>query len=99
MFFLGIQIITTTPIPFSWPSYLVEQTSPFFPESDEENVKTLRPSDSDLSLRPNTLEEGWLITKGFAFIDNTQTLYVYLEPKWPLFWLEKVFFWRVDLQE
>ena len=22
-------------------------------------------------------------------------LNVYLEPKWPLFWLEKAFFWRV----
>ena len=25
--------------------------------------------------------------------------YIYLEPKWPLFWLEKALFWRVDLQE
>ena len=24
--------------------------------------------------------------------------YIYLEPKWPLFWLEKALFWRVDLQ-
>ena len=23
---------------------------------------------------------------------------IYLEPKWPLFWLEKALFWRVDLQ-
>ena len=31
---------------------------------------------------------GWL-----EFVMN-----VYLEPKWPLFWLEKALFWRVDLQ-
>ena len=25
--------------------------------------------------------------------------YVYLEPKCPLFWLEKALFWRVDIQK
>ena len=25
--------------------------------------------------------------------------YLYLEPKWPLFWLEKALFWGVDLQK
>ena len=25
--------------------------------------------------------------------------YIYLEPKWPLFWLEKALFWGVDLQK
>ena len=24
---------------------------------------------------------------------------IYLEPKWPLFWLEKALFWGVDLQK
>ena len=23
----------------------------------------------------------------------------YLEPKWPLFWLKRALFWRVDLQK
>ena len=23
-------------------------------------------------------------------------IYIYLEPKWPLFWLERAFFWRVE---
>ena len=26
-------------------------------------------------------------------------LMVYLEPKWPLFWLKRSLFWRVDLQK
>ena len=26
-------------------------------------------------------------------------IYTYLEPKWPLFWLEKAFFWGGDLQK
>ena len=25
-------------------------------------------------------------------------IYIYLEPKWPLFWLEKALFWGVELQ-
>ena len=25
--------------------------------------------------------------------------YIYLQPKWPLFWLEKALFWGVDLQK
>ena len=30
---------------------------------------------------------------------HTYITYNYLEPKWPLFWLEKASFWRVDLQK
>ena len=26
-------------------------------------------------------------------------IYIYPEPKWPLFWLKRALFWRVDLQE
>ena len=26
-------------------------------------------------------------------------LFIYLEPKWPLFWLEKSLVWGVDLQK
>ena len=31
------------------------------------------------------------LQKGLSFI--------YLEPKWPLFWLKRALFWRVDLQK
>ena len=26
-------------------------------------------------------------------------VYIYLQPEWPLFWLEKSMFWKVDLQK
>ena len=37
-------------------------------------------------------DESWWVWKG-------PYIYIYLEPKWPLFWLEKALFWRVDLQK
>ena len=39
---------------------------------------------------------------GGTFLDWKALLYSpqnYLEPKWPLFWLEKAFFWGVDLEK
>ncbi len=41
------------------------------------------------------LESGINVTKQIYKITPT----LYLEPKWPLFWLEKALFWGVDLQK
>ena len=35
----------------------------------------------------------------YKYIHTYIYIYTYLEPKWPLFWLEKAMFWRVDLQK
>ena len=35
-----------------------------------------------------------------AFVGGIKVyIYIYLEPKWPLFWLQKALFWGVDLQK
>ena len=29
-------------------------------------------------------------------LQDIEFIYIYLKPKWPLFWLEKTLFWRVQ---
>ncbi len=51
-------------------------------------------------IHPSDLPEfsPWFFGHHFFFGWLEFVMNVYLEPKWPLFWLEKALFWRVDLQ-
>ena len=41
----------------------------------------------------------YVYTYVYTYVYFLKCLYIYLEPKWPLFWLEKALFWGVDLQK
>ena len=49
--------------------------------------------DSDYSCKPS-----FATTTGTGK-GGQANMYMYMQPKWPLFWLEKVLFWRIDLQK
>ena len=51
-------------------------------------------------LKLRTVSHSWFSWQGEDYISKFIVyIYIYLEPKWPLFWLERALFWRVNLQK